>query len=153
MYEKTTITYNMLTRIYFSFQNWYGLISTTLAAILLLGSSTLIGILLSIQSELGNGGITRKQLTDRQTTGIRGAIGLTWLLPILYAMAGPLVYTIVDNWPVTWWLSVNSFGFVLYIIIELLFVILFILLFYTLIKKLLHHGKKHDKPVIMVSRR
>lgn len=125
----------------FYFQNWHGIISSTLAGLLLLGTSTLIGITLIIQSELDTGKSPKIHLTS----GMRGVIGISWLLPILYAVALPLIYTVMGDWPKNWWLDVKSLGFVLFVVIELLFVLLFCLLIFTLFRKLLYLAKKHDK--------
>lgn len=76
---------------------------------------------------------------------MRGAIGLSWFLPILYSVSSPLVYTVMGHWPKYWWLEIRSFGFILFIVIELLFVILFCLLFFTIFRKLLYLAKKHNK--------
>lgn len=133
----------------FYFQDWHGIISSSLAGLLLLGSSTLVGITLIVQSELD----TRKSPVAHLAGGMRGAIALSWFLPILYAVAGPLVYTVTGRRPANWWLEVQSFGFVLFVIIELLFVILFCLLFFTLFRKLLYLAKKHDKHNATILRR
>ncbi|XP_037038030.1 uncharacterized protein LOC119075648 [Bradysia coprophila] len=122
-------------------QNWHGIISSSLAGLLLLGTSTLIGITLIIQSELD----TRKSPKIHLTSGMRGVIGISWLLPILYAVALPLIYTVMGEWPKNWWLDVKSLGFILFVVIELLFVLLFCLLIFTLFQKLLYLAKKHDK--------
>ncbi|KAJ6649728.1 hypothetical protein Bhyg_04967 [Pseudolycoriella hygida] len=124
-----------------NFNNWHGIISSSLAGLLLLGTSTLIGITLIIQSELD----TRKSPKIHLTSGMRGVIGISWLLPILYAVALPLIYTVMGDWPKNWWLDVKSLGFVLFVVIELLFVLLFCLLIFTLFQKLLYLAKKHDK--------
>lgn len=126
---------------FFCFQNWHGIISSSLAGLLLLGTSTLIGITLIIQSELD----TRKSPKMHLTSGMRGVIGISWLLPILYTVALQLIYTVMGDWPNKWWLDVKSLGFVLFVVIELLFVLLFCLLIFTLFQKLLYLAKKHDK--------
>lgn len=115
--------------------------SSSLGGILLLGTSTLIGIALVIESELG----PRNSPAVNLSSGMRGAIGLSWFLPTLYAVTMPLVYTIIGNWPTSWWMTANSIGFILFVIIEILFVILFSLLFFTLTRKLVYLAKKHDK--------
>lgn len=126
---------------FFFFQDWHGIVSSSLAGLLLLGSSTLVGITLIVQSELGSRNKTKTNLE----TGMRGAIGLSWFLPILYSVSSPLVYTVMGHWPKNWWLEIRSFGFILFIIIELLFVILFCLLFFTIFRKLLYIAKKYNK--------
>lgn len=37
--------------------------------------------------------------------GIRGAIGISWLLPLLFAIAAPLICSIIGKWPRHWWLE------------------------------------------------
>ncbi|XP_055301227.1 uncharacterized protein LOC129567889 [Sitodiplosis mosellana] len=130
-------------------QHWYGVISSTLGGILLLGSSTLIAITMVIDSELG----PRKSPTAHLSSGMRGAIGLSWFMPILYAITTLLIYTVMDEWPLNWWMTVNTIGFALFVIIETLFVILFSLLFYTLVHKLSYLAKKHDKHGILITKR
>lgn len=115
--------------------------SSCLGGILLLGTSTLIGIILIIDSELG----ARRSPAATLSSGMRGAIGLSWFMPTLYAITAPLIYTIIGQWPIYWWMIVSSVGFILFIIIEILFVILFSLLYFTLIRKLKYLVKKHDK--------
>lgn len=39
------------------------------------------------------------------SAGIRGAIGISWLLPLL-AVAAPLICSIIGQWPRHWWLEV-----------------------------------------------
>lgn len=128
--------------IFVSVQDWHGIISSSLGGILLLGTSTLIGIVLIIDSEMA----PRKSPTANLSSGmLRSAIGLSWFMPTLYAVTTPLVYTIVGNWPIYWWMPVNSVGFILFIVIETLFVIIFSLLFLTLIRKLTYLKNKQDK--------
>lgn len=115
----------------------------------MLGTSTLIGITLVVDSELG----PRKSPTVNLSSGMRGAIGLSWFMPILYTITAPLIYTIIGDWPVKWWLTMHSVGFILFIIIKMLFVILFSLLFFTLLRKLLYLAKKHDKHSASVFKR
>lgn len=116
---------------------------------MLLGTSTLIAITLVIDSELE----PRKSPTAHLSSGMRGAIGLSWFMPILYAITTLLIYTIMDEWPSNWWMTVNTIGFVLFVIIEILFVILFSLLLYTLLHKLSYLAKKHDKHGISIAKR
>lgn len=128
----------------FSFwiQDWHGIISSTLGGILLLGTSTLIGIVLIIDSELG----PRKSSTANLSSNMfRSAIGLSWFMPTLYAITTPLVYTIVGSWPICWWMPVRSVGCILFIIIETLFFILFSLIFLTLMRKSTHLKTEQDK--------
>jgi phosphatidylglycerophosphate synthase len=126
------------------------LISSTLAAVLLLSSSTLVAILLIVQSELGP---KRIQFEAHLSNGLRIAVGVSWLLPILCALCTQLVHNILGKAPLEWWLEWQSFGFTLFVIIDTLFVILFIVLFTTLIKKLLYLAKKHDKYNASILRR
>ena len=134
---------------FISLQHWYGVISSTLGGVLLLGSSTLIAIVMVIDSELG----PRKSPTAHLSSGMRGAIGLSWFMPILYAITTLLIYTVMGEWPINWWTTVNTIGFALFVIIETLFVILFSLLFYTLVHKLSYLAKKHDKHGILITKR
>ncbi|XP_051858151.1 uncharacterized protein LOC117564697 isoform X3 [Drosophila albomicans] len=39
------------------------------------------------------------------SAGIRGAIGISWLLPLLFAIAAPLICSIIGRWPRHWWLE------------------------------------------------
>ncbi|EDW57812.2 uncharacterized protein Dvir_GJ18297, isoform C [Drosophila virilis] len=39
------------------------------------------------------------------SAGIRGAIGISWLLPLLFAIAAPLICSIIGKWPRHWWLE------------------------------------------------
>lgn len=125
------------------------MISSCLGGILLLGSSTLIAITLVIDSELG----PRKSPTAHISSGMRGACGLSWFMPILYVVITLLIYTVMGEWPTNWWMTVNTIGFVLFVIIEILFVILFSLLFYTLLHKLQFLAKKHDKHSTSITKR
>lgn len=189
-------------------QEWYGLLSSSFAAILLLSSSTLIAIVLIIQSELeietssiyasmtklaidgggGNGGkrvskkvsiktntttaspssetnseslsdhITSSEIHQKQqktTTkftnlsstnrGVKSAIGLSWLLPLLCALCIPMIHKIMGYQSNEWWLEIGSSDFIIFAITEMLLVSLFILLFVTLLKHLIHLAKKYEK--------
>ncbi|XP_041566491.1 uncharacterized protein LOC108141778 isoform X2 [Drosophila elegans] len=140
--------------------SWHGIISTSLASLLLLGISTLIAIALAIHTELmpkkylqiggrpttptkrrleGGGERERERERDREleslsnitqiraqsplgattssivqrrpspsssAAGMRGAIGISWLLPLLFAVAAPLICSIIGRWPTHWWLEV-----------------------------------------------
>lgn len=44
------------------------------------------------------------------SAGIRGAIGISWLLPLLFAVAAPLICSIIGKWPRHWWLEVLATG-------------------------------------------
>ncbi|KAH8274001.1 hypothetical protein KR044_007667, partial [Drosophila immigrans] len=39
------------------------------------------------------------------SAGIRGAIGISWLLPLLFAIAAPLICSIIGRWPRHWWIE------------------------------------------------
>ncbi|GAB0094506.1 hypothetical protein DMENIID0001_098130 [Sergentomyia squamirostris] len=132
-------------------KDWSGVISSTLASLLLMGSTTLIAIILIVQYEVGQQ--LRRVQSVNFSSGLRGAIGLSWLLPILYAMCVPLVHSIVKMWPNNWWQEVGSFGFMLFVGTEILFVILFALLFCTLIRKLMYLSRKSDKHNSSIIRR
>lgn len=121
-----------------------------MGGVLLLGTSTLIGIVLIVDSELE----PRKSPQAKSSSGmLRSAIGLSWFMPTLYAVTTPLVYTVVGNWPIYWWMPVNSVGFILFIIIETLFMIIFLLLFLTLIRKSTYLKNHQDKHNISVCKR
>ncbi|XP_033170328.1 uncharacterized protein LOC117147518 [Drosophila mauritiana] len=158
--------------------SWHGIISSSLASLLLLGISTLIAIALAIHTELmpkkylqiGSKPATptkrrlkreqeRERERDRErdrdreldslsnitqiraqsplgasagsttittttsssnpgqrrpppssTAGMRGAIGISWLLPLLFAVAAPLICSIIGQWPRHWWLEVLRTG-------------------------------------------
>jgi hypothetical protein len=193
-------------------QEWYGLLSSSFAAILLLSSSTLIAIVLIIQSELeietssiyasmtklsanggddsGGGGrrVMKKMsikssttaispssdnnsecLTDhihlpsndghpkqqRATTkfttlsstnrGVKSAIGLSWLLPLLCALCIPMIHQIMGHRSNEWWLEIASSDFIIFAITEMLLVSLFMLLFVTLLKHLIYLARKYEK--------
>lgn len=150
----TTVHLKCLMFLYYFFvfiiQDWHGIISSSLGGILLLGTSTLIGIVLIVDSELG----PRKGLKANSSSNmLRSAIGLSWFMPTLYAVTTPLVYTVVGNWPIYWWMPANSVGFILFIIIEALFMIIFSLLFLTLIRKLTYLKNKQDKHNISICKR
>lgn len=118
----------------------------------MLGTSTLIAVTLAIDSELG----PRKSPTAHFPSGIRGmrgSIGLSWFIPVLYVVITILIYTIMRNYPNKWWMTYDTIGFVLFVIIEILFVILFSLLFYTLLQKLTFLAKKHDKHSTIITKR
>ncbi|XP_058449238.1 uncharacterized protein LOC131429205 [Malaya genurostris] len=130
---------------------WYNVVIALLTAFLLLSSSSLIAITVLVTTELGPRKLTAA--TSTLATGISGSIGLSWFLPILCATSTPLVYSVMVEAPTHWWHTTDSFGFILFIVIELLFVILFLLLFLTLMKKLLYLAKKHDKHNTSILRR
>ncbi|XP_037959285.1 serine-rich adhesin for platelets [Teleopsis dalmanni] len=41
-------------------------------------------------------------------SGIRGAIGISWLLPLLFAITSPLICSIIGKWPQNWWLEIMT---------------------------------------------
>lgn len=215
-------------KIFFSLchlQEWYGLLSSCFAAILLLSSSTLIAIVLIIQSELeietssiyasttklandngsfgsvgnlNNGATCRgdkmKKMSIKTSTttttpssensdvisdhhnhsisgdmnqqhhkqphrtttmkfsnlsstnrGVKSAIGLSWLLPLLCAMCIPMIHKIMGHRSNEWWLEVASSDFIIFAITEILLVSLFVLLFMTLLKHLIYLTKRYEK--------
>nr|XP_029736319.1 uncharacterized protein LOC115271032 [Aedes albopictus] len=134
-----------------SLQEWFNVVIALLTAFLLLSSSTLVAITVLVTTELGPRKLTAA--TSTLATGISGSIGLSWFLPTLCATSTPLVYSVMFETPDHWWHTTDSFGFILFIVIESLFVILFLLLFLTLMKKLLYLAKKHDKHNTSILRR
>ena len=228
-----------------SLQEWYGLLSSSLAAVLLLSSSTLVAIVLIIQSELemqtsalftttsamqlqpqssttptavteaaaaahskallsmkkmsikttttittatttpssessttgtstddSNSGLStikqqkqRKFHSSKQKTaikfanlatsnnGVKSAIGLSWLLPLLCAMCVPLIHNIIGHSPIEWWLEVPSFDFIIFAVTEALLVCLFMMLFVTLMKNLIYLSRKYEKMNIILKKR
>ncbi|XP_062546548.1 uncharacterized protein LOC134212578 [Armigeres subalbatus] len=132
-------------------QEWFSVVIALLTAFLLLSSSTLVAITVLVTTELGPRKLTAA--TSSLATGITGSIGLSWFLPTLCATSTPLVYSVMFETPDHWWHTTDSFGFILFIVIESLFVILFLLLFLTLMKKLLYLAKKHDKHNTSILRR
>ena len=219
------------------FQEWYGLLSSCFAAILLLSSSTLIAIVLIIQSELeietssiyasttklasdnssfgsignvnngtssrGSADKTKKMSIKTNTTtttqssensdvtsdhhnhsisqtdmnqqhrkqsqqhknpikfsnlssanrGVKSAIGLSWLLPLLCAMCIPMIHKIMGHRSNEWWLEIASSDFIIFAITEILLVSLFILLFMTLLKHLLYLAKRYEKNNLKLKKR
>ncbi|XP_052896491.1 uncharacterized protein LOC128303547 [Anopheles moucheti] len=131
---------------------WYALVMALLSGFLLLSTSTLVAITVLVTTELH--GPSRKLIAATNlATGISGSIGLSWFLPILCATSTPLVYNVMVESPSHWWHTADSFGFVLFVVIEALFVVLFVLLFITLIKRLLYLARKHDKHNTSILRR
>lgn len=209
----------------FSFKEWYGLLSSSFAAILLLSSSTLVAIVLIIQSELemetssiyasmtklandnsgggvGGGGNDMSKMkklsikTNTTTTtpstdgsdvlsehhnhqtsgemtlqkhqqrtamkfsnlsstnrGVKSAIGLSWLLPILCAMCIPMIHKIMGHRSNEWWLEIASSDFIIFAITEILLVSLFMLLFITLLKHLIYLTRKYEKANLTLKKR
>uniref|UniRef100_A0A8W7K7I7 Ig-like domain-containing protein n=1 Tax=Anopheles albimanus TaxID=7167 RepID=A0A8W7K7I7_ANOAL len=131
---------------------WYALVMALLSGFLLLSTSTLVAITVLVTTELH--GPRRKLLVATNlATGISGSIGLSWFLPILCATSTPLVYNVMLESPAHWWHAADSFGFILFVVIEALFVALFLLLFLTLIRRLVYLAKKHDKHNASILRR
>lgn len=177
--------------------------SSSFAAILLLSSSTLVAIVLIIQSELEIEtsaiysstvklpSVARKssmkktsiktsttttttpssessQTSDRSRSpsssikkqqktamkfsnlsstnrGVKSAICLSWLLPILCAMCIPMIHAIVGHRTSDWWLELASPEFIVFAITESLLVFLFALLYVTLLKHLIYLSRKYEK--------
>uniref|UniRef100_A0A1I8PF54 Uncharacterized protein n=1 Tax=Stomoxys calcitrans TaxID=35570 RepID=A0A1I8PF54_STOCA len=46
--------------------------------------------------------------SNTAASGVRGAIGISWLLPLLFAITSPLICTINGKWPQNWWLEIMS---------------------------------------------
>lgn len=189
--------------LFWHFQEWHGLLSSSFAAILLLSSSTLVAIVLIIQSELEIEtsaiysstvklpSVARKssmkktsiktsttttttpssessQTSDRSRSpsssikkqqktamkfsnlsstnrGVKSAICLSWLLPILCAMCIPMIHAIVGHRTSDWWLELASPEFIVFAITESLLVFLFALLYVTLLKHLIYLSRKYEK--------
>ncbi|KAL7031712.1 hypothetical protein ACKWTF_007108 [Chironomus riparius] len=219
-----TMSFIILGLLKFLPQEWYGLLSSSFAAILLLSSSTLIAIVLIIQSELeietssiyasttklandnssfgsagnvnngtssGVGKLKKMSIKTNTTTttpssensdvisdhhnhsisgdmsqqqqhkqqkatikftnlsstnrGVKSAIGLSWLLPLLCALCIPMIHKIMGHRSNEWWLEIASSDFIIFAITEILLVSLFILLFMTLLKHLIYLAKKYEK--------
>lgn len=198
-------------------QEWHGLLSSSFAAILLLSSSTLVAIVLIIQSELeietsalytaaSTSTLQRaarkpsmkktsiKTNTTTTTTpssessqtgtdasdhnhspsnsirkqqkpamkfsnlsstnrGVKSAICLSWLLPILCAMCIPMIHKIIGHRTSEWWLEIKSPEFIIFAITESLLVFLFLLLFVTLMNHLIYLSRKYEKISIMLKKR
>lgn len=147
--------------------NWYGVINSIIAAILLLGTSTLIGIILVVQSELcsqrflykssSNGSSSASSNSSLSSslkmglsTGLRSAIGLSWLLPILYAVGVPLVHNITKQWPRNWWQEYPGVGFVIFIVADTTIGFIFFMLFLMLVKKIMYLSRKFDKHISFI---
>lgn len=206
----------MLLYCFCHFQQWYGLLSSSFAAILLLSSSTLVAIVLIIQSELEietsamyasasklagdarkasvkkasiktntttttttpssessqtgtdasdhnhspSNSIRKQQKTTMKfpnlsstNRGVKSAICLSWLLPLLAAMSIPMIHQIVGHRSFEWWLELTSPEFITFAITESLLVFLFLLLFVTLMKHLIYLSRKHEKANLMLKKR
>ena len=197
------------------FQEWHGLLSSSFAAILLLSSSTLVAIVLIIQSELEmetsaihasasrlaaprksslkktsiktntttttlpssessqtvtepstdqnhspSNSIRKQQKPVMKTAnlsstnrGVKSAICLSWLLPILVAMCIPMIHQIIGPRSIEWWLELTSPDFIIFAITESLLLFLFVLLFMTLLKHLIYLSRKYEKVNPMLKKR
>lgn len=197
------------------FQEWHGLLSSSFAAILLLSSSTLVAIVLIIQSELeietssmyttaakiqnGSRKASLKKTSIKTSTtttttpssessqtgteasdhnhspsisvrkqqkaamkfsnlsstnrGVKSAICLSWLLPMLCAMCIPMIHKITGHRSSEWWLEKSSPDFVIFAITESLLVFLFVLLFVTLMNHLIYLSKKYEKVNVILRKR
>ena len=51
---------------------------------------------------------SNNNLVVQLPSGIRGAIGISWLLPLLFATASPLISSITGKWSQHWWLEIMS---------------------------------------------
>lgn len=77
--------------------------------------------------------------------GVKSAIGLSWLLPLLCALCIPMIHKIMGHRSNEWWLEIASSDFIIFAITETLLVALFMLLFTTLLKHLIYLAKKYEK--------
>jgi hypothetical protein len=77
--------------------------------------------------------------------GVKSAIGLSWLLPLLCALCIPMIHKIMGHRSNEWWLEIASSDFIIFAITEMLLVSLFILLFVTLLKHLIYLARKYEK--------
>lgn len=87
------------------------------------------------------------------SNGVKSAIGLSWLLPLLCAMCVPLIHNIIGHSPIEWWLEVPSFDFIIFAVTEALLVCLFMMLFVTLMKNLIYLSRKYEKMNIILKKR
>lgn len=157
--------------------DWNWLFGSTFGAVLLLGTSTLIGLVLIIQSDVANHRTVYKtasagssssasaasttsissnssaSLASAVSNGLKSAIGLSWLLPILYAIGIPLTYNITRLWPHNWWLEYGTAGFNLFVITEFLLGAIYCFLYFMLVKKFWLLSKKYDKHKSFIMRR
>ena len=90
---------------------------------------------------------TSTKFNNLSTTnrGVKSAIGLSWLLPLLCALCIPMIHKIMGHRSSEWWLEISSSDFIIFAITEMLLVSLFILLFVTLFKHLIYLTKKYEK--------
>jgi hypothetical protein len=77
--------------------------------------------------------------------GVKSAIGLSWLLPLLCALCIPMIHQIMGHRSNEWWLEIASSDFIIFAITEMLLVSLFMLLFVTLLKHLIYLARKYEK--------
>lgn len=85
--------------------------------------------------------------------GVKSAICLSWLLPILCAMCIPMIHQIIGHRSTEWWLELTSPDFIIFAITESLLVFLFLLLFVTLMKHLIYLSRKYEKVNAMLKKR
>ena len=85
--------------------------------------------------------------------GVKSAICLSWLLPILCAMCIPMIHKIKGHRTSEWWLEIASPEFIIFAITESLLVILFLLLFVTLMNHLIYLSRKYQKVNTMLRKR
>lgn len=90
---------------------------------------------------------TTMKFTNLSSTnrGVKSAIGLSWLLPLLCALCIPMIHKIMGHRSNEWWLEIASSDFIIFAITEILLVSLFVLLFMTLLKHLIYLAKKYEK--------
>lgn len=90
---------------------------------------------------------TTTKFTNLSSTnrGVKSAIGLSWLLPLLCALCIPMIHKITGHRSNEWWLEIASSDFIIFAITEALLVSLFMLLFVTLLKHLVYLAKKYEK--------
>jgi hypothetical protein len=77
--------------------------------------------------------------------GVKSAICLSWLLPILCAMCIPMIHQIIGHRSNELWLELMSPDFIIFAITESLLVFLFLLLFVTLMKHLIYLSRRYEK--------
>lgn len=85
--------------------------------------------------------------------GVKSAIGLSWLLPLLCAMCIPMIHKIMGHRSNEWWMEVASSDFIIFAITEMLLVSLFMLLFITLLKHLVYLTKRYEKNNVKLKKR
>jgi hypothetical protein len=85
--------------------------------------------------------------------GVKNAICLSWLLPVLVAMCIPMIHQIIGPRSTAWWLEITSPDFIIFAVTESLLVFLFVLLFVTLLKHLIYLSRKYEKMNMMLKKR